>query len=448
MSKTKQYVEEALCLQEDEDSTLPQVIEKYEQAIAVHVDGDDDEYEFLYAHYQLMWIYGNHNMIEKAQVYAQKCMGLLDDTLQAGAIMHFTDMGQFYEEVIRFSTNTIAWFTYLNSEDNAELEKALEAITLGCEYADDPTYYYAFDTKVRILLKLGRKEEAFQIVYKCLKKEPGFSDFSDIKVDPEYKAWKQKLTSGNLSYSDSEKAFLEKAKRNTAKLKSLVDEKENFTKQFKEQIPEKVLLQVKELKTKYKIPEGWYGDDDYLLLFKGDVRINGNVDEEWYDKQLEGMMWDNELYGIIVDGNLEINGDLTLDVNVFLIEKDLTCDYLHSQEGHMVIHGNAYARFAIYGEYNGGSLAVSNEVFTPYIVGNDHEMPFYSVQADSIYLECGPCTDLSEVCVGEEFDPEDNCWDCFEDPEKLLSPAVEDEEGFSHDLFFEIVKRGENPFRF
>jgi hypothetical protein len=41
--------------------------------------------------------------------------------------------------------------------------------------------YYILDTKVRILLKLGRHDEAYQIAREVLQQEPTFIDFQDMK---------------------------------------------------------------------------------------------------------------------------------------------------------------------------------------------------------------------------------------------------------------------------
>jgi len=49
--------------------------------------------------------------------------------------------------------------------------------------------FYIWDTKVRILLKLGRVDEAYAIVQRVLKKDSSFADFQDIKNSAPYKAW-------------------------------------------------------------------------------------------------------------------------------------------------------------------------------------------------------------------------------------------------------------------
>ncbi len=450
MSTTKQYIQEAAEIQNQEGSTSQNALKMYMKAISAYKHGDsDDEYDLLFAHYQIMWIYASSYEIDKALPYAEKCMELMDKTIRSGAIFHFTEMGKFHEEVIRFATNTIAWDVYERSDDTKKLEEALETVSLGCNYADDPSYFFIFDTKVRILLKLGHKEEAFRIVYDCLRKDPHFSDFSDIKVDKEYREWKERFESDTVTdYSDTEKELLEKAARITSGLKEKLVEKEQYSNQFKEIMPEKELVAVKEIKKKYDIPQNYYEDTDYLLLYKGDVHIKGDLDAGWYKKQLKGMTWENYLYGIVIDGNLVVDGDITIDEPVLYILRDITCDYLFSGDGHTQIDGNAHIRYGIYGQYNDGSLDISGTLVTPYIIADDHSMPRRS-EGEFIYIEGGDGSDMEDVSVGESYGSGIGWgWHYFDDSLKLFSKSMRDEDyKFSVKRFFDIVKRGENPFK-
>ena len=84
--------------------------------------------------------------------------------------------------------------------DVKDLEEALE-------YADqeigatEGNALNIWDTKVRILLKLGRVDEAFTIVQRVLKKDSSFTDFQDIKNSAPYKAWLKK-NQGSLNDHD------------------------------------------------------------------------------------------------------------------------------------------------------------------------------------------------------------------------------------------------------
>lgn len=194
----KNYIKQALTIQQEEGDASNNALDKYLAGIAAYNVSKDEEYDFLYANYQALWICANLGESKKALSYAKKCMELMSDTIRAGAIFHYTDTGRFYEEVIRYATNTIAWDLYKHSDSIDELERALKTISHGCNYIDSPDYFYAFDTKVRILLKLGRKEEAYRIVFTCLQQRPDFSDFSDIKEQKEYQDWKKNFATGTM----------------------------------------------------------------------------------------------------------------------------------------------------------------------------------------------------------------------------------------------------------
>lgn len=62
----------------------------------------------------------------------------------------------------------------------------------GVEVIEGQNGYYIFDTKVRILLKMGKTEDAYEIAQRVLSKDPSFGDFQDIKASKEYKAWLKK----------------------------------------------------------------------------------------------------------------------------------------------------------------------------------------------------------------------------------------------------------------
>lgn len=447
----KNYIKQALAIQQKEGDASNEALRKYLAGIATYNVCKDEEYDFLYANYQALWIYSNFGESEKALSQAKKCMELMADTISAGVIFHYTDTGKFYEEVIRYATNNIAWYSFEHSDSTDELERALETISLGCNYIDSPDYFYAFDTKVRILLKLGRKEEAFKIVFTCLQQLPNFSDFSDIKKQKEYQDWKNNFDTGTMQFSEQETAFLQKAEKITAHFKKLtVEGKLNIT-PVEESIPEKKIVLIKDIKGKYSFPDGYYEDEDCLLLYKGNVHIKENLDEEWCERQFEGLTWENDLYGILIDGNLVVEGDITIDLPVLSVTQDLTCDYLYSGDGHTLIQGNANIKYGIYGERNDGSLEIKGQLTTAYILAYDHHMPRKSDSGEFIHIEGGDYCDLEDLHIGESYGSGWGWnWNYFDDATRLLNKSVlMDDDGnivFSVYNFFDIVKRGENPF--
>lgn len=413
----------------------------YYQKVIETWDDKKEGYELLYAHYQLMWINSHHDP-QQAVHYAQKCLELLKPAIQAGAIGHFTEMGQFHEEVIRYATNCIGWNMFSQTDDTVKLKELAELVSMGCRYADDPQYFYIFDTKVRILLKLDQKEEAYSIVRSCLKKDKGFGDFNDIVREKDYQSWLANFEAGIvLELTDKEKNILEKAERITGKIKQRIIADAVNRKDFTEIMPQKEIITLGEARKKYKIPN-YHSNDDSVLLIKGDVHLKGSINNAWLKDQLIGMSWKNNLFGLIIDGNLTVEGDLIDDeyMELFVI-RDLTCDYVFSYNGIIEIKGDAYIKYGIYGKYNDGSMDVCGKLNTPYLVSDGHSMP-REAEGDFIFIEGGDETDRDSIVIDDGRES-----DYYEDSQKLLVPAVWDEEDiFSVSTFFDMVRKGENPF--
>ncbi|SEW34561.1 WGR domain-containing protein [Chitinophaga sp. YR573] len=157
-----------------------------------------DEYNLLYANYGKMYAYSYLNSYHKA-AYSKE--GLLEMNLAAiqqglktlalipSVIWHFTDMGAFHEEVTRVVANAVAWQMYEIYDKKKDLEKALEIIAKAVGFVSTEYHYFIYDTQVRILLKMGQKEEAYKIVKRTLALASDFEDFSDFKNDADYKEW-------------------------------------------------------------------------------------------------------------------------------------------------------------------------------------------------------------------------------------------------------------------
>ena len=95
----------------------------------------------------------------------------------------FTDVGQFQMEVYRQAANGAAW-----TLREAKPKKALPYIEAGLAYMRDEDLWMQ-DTKVRVLLNLNKKDEAYAIVKAVLAESPEFGDFQDFKTDESYSAW-------------------------------------------------------------------------------------------------------------------------------------------------------------------------------------------------------------------------------------------------------------------
>lgn len=178
---------------------LQQSLKKYDEVLAFFSSGKVvDEYNLLYAHYGKAYAYyhltANHtdsisaeDMLVLNQAAIQHGLSTLD--LVPAMIWHFTDLGKFHEEVSRFAANTVAWKMHLLTNSKEELEKALAIVQKGVNHIQREEHFYIYDTQVRLLLKLERKEEAYQIVKRILAQSPNFGDFQDIKQDADYNNW-------------------------------------------------------------------------------------------------------------------------------------------------------------------------------------------------------------------------------------------------------------------
>jgi Leucine-rich repeat (LRR) protein len=178
---------------------LVQSLKKYDEVLAFFSSGKVvDQYNLLYAHYGKAYAYFHLTANHKDSISVEEMLALDQAAIQHGLrtlelvpvmIWHFTELGKFHEEVCRFASNTVAWKMHLLTSDKAELEKALAIVQKGVDYIEREAHYYIYDTQVRILLKLERKEEAYQIVKRILALSPDFGDFQDIKQGTDYNNW-------------------------------------------------------------------------------------------------------------------------------------------------------------------------------------------------------------------------------------------------------------------
>ncbi len=249
-------------------------------------------------------------------------------------------------------------------------------------------------------------------------------------------------TDTNATYTDKEKTLLVKAARIAENLRH----KAPVSTQT--QIPQKEIITEAEAYARgYNILKS--NDKNSVLVFKGDVHVNGDINAAWYKEQLKGMQWKNRLYSAVIDGNLVIGGALLDDDNVveLVVTKNLTCDYLFSYNGHMHIGGDVYITYSVYGQYNNGYLDILGDLHTPYVVAGDHDMPRDSAQ-EFIYIEAYEGMDFENVGIGMSKGSGWGWgWNYFEHPEKLLISDIRTKDGeFSEKKFLALIKAGKNPF--
>lgn len=185
-----------------------------------------------------------------------------------------------------------------------------------------------------------------------------------------------------------------------------------------------------------------------VLLIKGDVTGSTTLNRTWVRRLAAKYKLGDDPACVLVDGSIEIQGDI-LDTFrsdwSLLVTGSVGCDYVVSRNGHMEIHGDLRATYGVCGEYNDGCLAVGGKLMTPFIVASDHTMP-REAHEESIYLEASD--GMEEIAIGKSkgsgwgWD-----WNYFDESNSMVSDEVwDEEETFSTEAFFDVVRRGDNPF--
>ena len=157
------------------------------------------EYDHLYALYGAVDALG-HIVLEldgderaeavgRLRTYAEQALSMCPPP---GNIWHFTDEGAFQEEVTRRAGNALAWHMMEAAKSDGDLDRALSVVNRALAFADEPQYDFIRDTKVRVLLKMGREHDAFVIVDTVLTRDPSFDDFGDIAEGDAFVAWRAK----------------------------------------------------------------------------------------------------------------------------------------------------------------------------------------------------------------------------------------------------------------
>lgn len=123
--------------------------------------------------------------------HGERALSLLPDRIDRS-----TGEGALQETVERWTGNTLAWYLLRSGEP----ERALAAVERALPDTDDPECDFIRDTQVRVLLALGRDEDAYRVVDRVLARVPGylrvagivirepvFGDLTDIIASPAYR---------------------------------------------------------------------------------------------------------------------------------------------------------------------------------------------------------------------------------------------------------------------
>ncbi|MDJ1505626.1 hypothetical protein [Xanthocytophaga agilis] len=162
--------------------------------------------------------------LEPALAQAEKCINML-------LSLESHIWAEWQKNMLSQQANTIGWLSYLYIKDQNRLEHALTVLDKGYVFAgfhhlDWDNRKYIHDTKVRLLLKLNREDEAYAIVYQMLTAHPEHTDFDDLKDTEPYLQWIKKK-------KQQEKAAIKKAKEDKKAFEKLVkDEQTKVVNQF------------------------------------------------------------------------------------------------------------------------------------------------------------------------------------------------------------------------
>lgn len=248
----------------------------------------------------------------------------------------------------------------------------------------------------------------------------------------------------------TEKELFQKSERITKHIKSRLVSDEKPTKS--NETAEYSCVTVSEAYNQYSFEYLWECKETYsdslALIIKGNVNAKLDVKTAWVKRIATKMKLKKMPFCVIVDGSIDIDGDVRDERHTYLnllVTGNLSCDYLLSSDGRIEVLGDLDAKYGICGQYNDGSLKVGGKLLSPYIVAGDHDMP-READCEWIYIEASDGND--EIYVGKSKGSGSGWdWNYFDDSNALLSPEVwQDGEAFDTAAFFNIVRRGENPF--
>lgn len=416
-------------------------IEKYQKVLNECKPNDKDEY--LTALLNIMYITRDDESecIELCFDYSYKALDYLKSEINDDTITRHTELGQLQAEVIREASSNIAWYGCDRTDDTKKLEEYLNLINLGCKYIYSDDEAWMHDVKVRVLLKLNRHREAYRIVSDVLATIEDFDRFDDIKDTPGYLNWMHERINNPVIFKEDllsdEIDFLNKAERITLRLAAEIENKklENFI----EKIPDRQIISHKDAFDKYETYFYTDDEDKKILVFAGDLCINGTLNPQWYENQLKDLEWEGHLDGMLVVGDLTINGDLTDDEYLKLVVTGrLKCDYVYSHYGAINIYGGVTIKFGIYGREPLGWFTVeTRDVECPYFWGGDHNMPWSSKSTEFICIQKQWEYSLYDVQIDE-----------LPGGGYLLLPSVCDERNeFSFEKLISLVRQGKTPFK-
>ncbi|MBD0841516.1 hypothetical protein [Streptomyces sp. TRM68416] len=188
------------------DGDVREAVASYEAALALCVPGAHySDHDRLHAYHGLIEALSSilrgspapdHPELTAKLIHrAEQALSLLPDHITTT-----TDEGHLQAMVKRHTGNALAWYLLHSGEP----ERALTAVEQALSVADDPGHDWVRDTQVRVLLALGRTDEAYRVTDEVLSRVPSylltagivlrdavFGDLTDIVASPGFQQWRE-----------------------------------------------------------------------------------------------------------------------------------------------------------------------------------------------------------------------------------------------------------------
>ncbi len=343
--------------------------------------------------------------------------------------------------------------------DTQALEKRLAFINLGFKYClqnlkdmedayPDDCNFSICESKVMFLKKLNRENECYEIVREILSFDPEPYEYKHLSAIAQSSEFKQWLKNAPIVLTDDERDFLIKSQRVLQNIPHSVipDGVDKTNTQIHHEV-----LSLNQAVEKFDFISVCGGGNPKILIIYGDYYCNEAIDDDWLKRQAEkfGITDAKDIEGVLFVDNLYVNTCIEDNESLFLqvMKNVYVDDYVMSCDGVIVFKGDAHIKYGIYGEYNDGYLEVDGKLFTAYLLASDHAMPRSAAQ-ESIYIEGGNGCGINYIDIGKSDDGDYGWgWKYYKASYRLFKPDVWDEDDeFSVDNFFGLIKKGINPF--
>ena len=286
-------------------------IELYQQAISEmeKLGSAQDSFDYLYAHYMLMFYYPHAGASDEVIVaYANKCLDIVEPSLRAGVIPHFLEIGKLQKEVLQSASNAFVYHSLDKAKIDEDYQALLEQINVGCDYAKEVNeqYFNTHDTKVTVLARMNRMDEAFDLIKKLQDLKPTFHDDEGISKSEAYAEW---LKTFKIVYTKKEIKFLKQANKtfDSIAFEEVIPHDANLSQKFDPEI-----------------------DEEGNIIITGDLYIDGDMDEAWYENNIDQYIKTEYYEGVLViEGNLFVNGTIKPIHNLF-VENNIYSDFIYS----------------------------------------------------------------------------------------------------------------------